>query len=163
MAFVKLIPLILMFSVVAIAEASASKQQPAYSQVYNPKSNPFDDGRDALKLAKETNRRVLIEIGGDWCMFCHALDRFIKTTPEVEEQLYKTFVVLKVNYSEENRNEEFLSSFGHIPGYPHMLITESSGKVIYSNDTRDMTNNGKLSKQKMLQFLNRWKIKNKNL
>lgn len=143
------------------AQDSLFSKQPNFSKAYDPQRNPFDDGRAALKLAKQSNRRVLIEIGGDWCMYCHVLDRFIKANPDIEDQLYKTFVVLKVNYSDDNRNEEFLQNFGRIPGYPHLFITESTGKVIYSNDIRDMTDNGKLSKLKMLRFLNRWKIKNK--
>ncbi|MCK5335649.1 MAG: thioredoxin family protein [Gammaproteobacteria bacterium] len=161
--FLKISLLIMMFSsTVVIAGAELYEQQPSYSKGYNPKSNPFDDGRNALKLAKETNRRVLIEVGGDWCMYCHVLDRFIKSNPEIEKRLYETFVVLKVNYSDENRNREFLSSFGRIPGYPHLFITESSGKVVYSNDIRDMSDSGRLSKIKMLRFLNQWNIKNNN-
>lgn len=152
--------ILLFVNAIAIADVSIINQQPLYSQAYDPKRNPFDDGRDALKLAKATNRRVLIEIGGDWCMYCHVLDRFIKSNADVEKGLYETFVVLKVNYSDENRNQEFLTNFGRIPGYPHLFITESNGKVIYSNDIRDMAIKGRLSKEKMLRFLNKWKLEN---
>ena len=145
------------------AKESVFDQQPAYSKGYDPTRNAFDDGRAALKLAKETNRRVLIEVGGDWCMFCHILDRFIKSNPVIEKALYETFVVLKVNYSEDNKNVEFLSNFGRIPGYPHLFITENTGKVIYSNDIRDMTVKGKLSKTRMFEFIQRWKIQNSKL
>lgn len=159
--FIRTFSFILLFvNIVAIADVNSVNQQPLYSQVYDPKRNAFDDGRAALELAKKSNRRVMIEIGGDWCAYCHILDRFIKSNPEVEKQLYKTFVVLKVNYSDANRNKEFLSNFGRIPGYPHIFITENNGKVIYSNDIRDMAIKGRLSKEKMLRFLNKWKLKN---
>lgn len=158
---IRIFSFILLFvNAVAIAEVSGANLQPLYSQAYDPKRNAFDDGRAALELAKKSNRRVMIEVGGDWCSYCHILDRFIKSNPDVENLLYETFVILKVNYSDENRNEEFLANFGRIPGYPHLFITENNGKVIYSNDIRDMTINGRLSKEKMLLFLNKWKLKN---
>ena len=54
--------------------ASQALQLPAYSQGYDPARDPFSDGRAALRLAMETRRKVLIEVGGDWCSWCHVLD-----------------------------------------------------------------------------------------
>jgi thiol:disulfide interchange protein len=156
----KLLPfLLVLVSSIAAAGASIVNQQPLYSQVYDPKRNAFDDGRAALELAKQTNRRVMIEVGGDWCVYCHIFDRFIKSDKEVAGQFFDTFVLLKVNYSDENTNKEFLSNFKGIDGYPYIFITESNGKVIYANDMREMTIKGKPSKEKMLRFLNHWRLK----
>jgi len=132
--------------------------QPDYSQAYDPERNPYDDGRAALELAKETKRRVLIEIGGDWCVYCHIFDRFIKSDQEVADKFFNTFVLLKVNYSDANPNKEFLSGFAGIDGYPYIFITENNGKVIYANDMREMTDKGKPNKEKMFAFLKRWKL-----
>jgi len=150
--------LIISTSVVSAVQ-SISSQQPEYSQSYDPKRNPFDDGRAALELAKQTNRRVLIEIGGDWCVYCHIFDRFIRSDEEVAKQFFNTFVLLKVNYSDANPNKEFLLNFKGIDGYPYIFITENTGKVIYANDMREMTDKGKPNKEKTIAFLKRWKLK----
>ena len=144
----------------SVSNADSYSQQPIYSQKYDPKRNPFDDGRAALKLAEESKRRVMIEIGGEWCVYCHIFDRFIKSDDEIAKRFFETFVLLKVNYSDENTNKEFLSNFKGINGYPFIFITESNGKVIYANDMREMTIKGKPSKGKMLSFLQRWKLNN---
>lgn len=130
-----------------------------YSQQYDPKRDPFADGRAAIILAKQTNRRILIEVGGDWCKWCHILDKFIKSDPQIEKTLHNTFVVLKVNVSDKNMNKEFLSAFPKALGYPHMYVTESDGSVIHSQDTAEFLVNLKYSKKKFIQFLNRWKLK----
>ena len=126
---------------------------------YDPTRDPFADGREAIKLATKTHRRILIEVGGDWCKWCHILDRFINNDPHIKKSLYETFVVLKVNVSDENSNEKFLATFPKALGYPHMYITESNGQVIHSQDTAEFLLNKKYSKTKFMQFLNKWKLK----
>ena len=123
--------------------ASTHLDLPSYSTSYDVDRNPSADGRAALKLAKETRRRVLIEVGGDWCSWCHILDRFIKDHPDVESRLYETFVVLKVNVSDVNDNAEFMASLPPTLGYPHMYITDSNGDVLHSQDTAEFLVNKK--------------------
>jgi len=131
---------------------------PAYSQDYDPGRDPFADGRAALKLAKDTRRRVLIEVGGDWCKWCHMLDRFLSEHPSLAVQLNRTFVLLKVNVDETNDNAEFLSAFPRALGYPHMYITDSEGNILFSQDTAEFLDNGKYSRQRFQLFLDHWRI-----
>ncbi len=137
-----------------------SNELPAYSQVYDASRNPNADGRSALKLAKETGRKVLIEVGGDWCRWCHVLDKFIKDHPEVEKRLHETFVVLKVNISDENDNVEFMSAFPPAQGYPHMYITDSNGSILHSQDTAEFRENKQYSERRFMIFFDRWQNKN---
>lgn len=132
----------------------------AYSIGYDPKRDPFTDGRAAIALATKTNRRILIEIGGNWCKWCHVLDKFINTDAQIKAELEKTFVVLKVNVSDENSNEKFLAAFPKVSGYPHMFIAESNGSVVHSQDTGEFLVNLKYSKEKFLVFLKRWRLEN---
>ena len=129
---------------------------PVYSRIYDASRNPNADGRAALKLAKETNRKVLIELGGDWCSWCFVLDRFIKEHPEVESRLHQTFVVLKVNISDENDNVEFMAAFPPAQGYPHMYVTDSDGNILSSQDTAEFRENKKYSEARFMAFFDRW-------
>ncbi|MDH5394355.1 MAG: thioredoxin family protein [Gammaproteobacteria bacterium] len=150
------------FSAGSFAAVNHYQQQPVYSQVYSAGSNPFEDGRKALALAKDTDRRVLIEVGGEWCQFCHRLDRFIQNNEDVAARFYNAFVVLKVNYSDENKNTKFLSAFSGINGYPHIFITENNGKVLHSTGPAELSENGKHSRQKFFDFIDRWQLKQKS-
>jgi hypothetical protein len=44
-------------------------------------------------------------------------------------------VLVKVNVSQENSNEEFLSKYPAAAGYPHIYILESDGTFLQSQDT----------------------------
>lgn len=153
--------IILFFLFVVSLQSVLAEQLPEYSLKYDPKRNAFQDGRDAIKLAKETNRRILIEVGGDWCKWCHILDRFLNKNPDIKKQLHQTFVFLKVNVSDENYNDEFLKVFPQPLGYPHMYVTERNGNLLLSKDTADFFINRKYSVKKFKSFFKYWSLNKK--
>jgi len=109
-----------------------------------------------LALARDSNRKVLIEVGGEWCSWCHVLDRFLNEHPSLRSRLNETFVVLKVNVDATNDNAEFLSAFPRTLGYPHMYITDSTGTILFSQDTAEFLQDGRYSEQRIQAFLDRW-------
>lgn len=140
----------------ATAGSEAVTGLPGYSRGYDPERNPFDDGRDALALAKNTGRLVLIEVGGDWCRWCHVLDSFIRSSSRVYAKLHDNFVLLKVNTSEANDNAEFLAGLPRTSGYPHLFISRDDGTLIGSTDTTRLVVNGRYDEQRFLAFLQHW-------
>jgi len=130
---------------------------PTYSQHYDPARDPFADGRAALQLAQQTGRRVLIEVGGNWCSWCLQLDKFLAENQSIYEQLHRYFVVLKVNVSEQNDNAEFMAGFPKPLGYPHIYIAKADGTIIFSKDTAQLLENSRYSVTRFQQFINKWK------
>jgi thiol:disulfide interchange protein len=150
----------ILFAGMSLVHAAVSgnylSEIPEFSKAYNPARNPFQDGRDALELARKTGRLVMIEVGGDWCIWCHVLDRFIKENKDVYDTLHANYVVLKVNMSDENDNKEFLSGLPKTNGYPHLFITRDDGTVIYSTDMTRLVENGKYVHERVMVFLEHW-------
>jgi len=138
------------------AHAAQTLVLPGYSRGYDPARDPFADGEAALVLARDSNRKVLIEVGGEWCSWCHVLDRFLREHPAVRSRLHATFVVLKVNVDETNANAEFLSAFPRVLGYPHMYITDSEGTILFSQDTARFLQDGRYSEQRLQTFIDYW-------
>lgn len=151
----------ILFAEISSADAVVSGKRvfeiPEYSKVYDPIRNPFQDGKDALELARKTSRLVMIEVGGDWCVWCHVLEKFIQGNKEVHDTLYANYVVLKVNMSDENDNSEFLSGLPKTNGYPHLFITKDDGTVIYSTDTTRLLEKGKYNHKRVMAFLKHWR------
>jgi thioredoxin-related protein len=156
---ITILMLLLSQAAVALPTAQRDDNLPVYSRLYDQNRNPNEDGRDALTLARQTNRKVLIELGGDWCRWCHIMDRFIKQHPEVETRLHQTFVVLKVNINDANDNAEFMSAFPPAKGYPHMYVTDYSGNILYSQDTANFRENKQYSVKRFMAFFDRWQNK----
>lgn len=138
----------------AVADSDVA---PDYSRHYDPKRDPFEDGHAAITNARMTQRRILIELGGNWCAWCKKMEQFISGNETVKKKLDENFVILKINVSDENDNREFLAVFPQIFGYPHFFVTDSNGEVLYSKDTAELLEGGQYSEARFLEFIEHWK------
>lgn len=138
------------------AAESSGHALPDFSTLYSPRRDPFADGREALELARRTDRRVLIEVGGDWCTWCHILDRVIRDHPELAETLHGNYVLLKVNVSEANENAEFMRGMPRLSGYPKLYVSDQQGSILHSQDPAELANGESYDPALLLEFLRRW-------
>lgn len=123
---------------------------------FNPGRDAAEDIKIAVEYAQKVNKRIILDVGGEWCIWCHRLDDFIESHPEIKNYLNENFVVVKVNYSEENKNEEVLSKYPGIPGYPHYFVLESNGEFLYSQGTAELEKDSSYSKDAMMDFLKKF-------
>jgi thioredoxin-related protein len=123
---------------------------------YDPARNAEQDIQDAMNEARRTNRRVLVEVGGEWCPWCHHMDDFFAKNPDALALREKNFVMVKVNYSDENKNVEVLSRYPKVAGYPHIFILDKDGKLIHSQDTGQLEEGKGYNPEKFKTFLTAW-------
>lgn len=140
--------------------AETAQPLPAYSTRFDESRDPFRDGAAAIKLASQTNRRILIDLGGDWCTWCHKMDAFFTANPDLKQRLHQTFVLLRVNVSDTNPNSDFLKNFPKPLGYPHMYVSDKNGSVLWSQDTAEFLENGQYNREAFMAFFNRWQTEN---
>jgi thioredoxin-related protein len=119
-------------------------------------ADPDADLRKATLQAQQENKRILMEVGGEWCIWCHKIDQFMKADPQIMSLLNQHYVVLKVNFSRENKNEKFLSRFPKVPGYPHMFLLEKDGKLLKNQSTTDFESGKGYDSAKFIAFLKQW-------
>jgi thiol:disulfide interchange protein len=110
-------------------------QNSALIDVYDPARNPAQDLKQAILIAQHENKRIMLELGGDWCIWCKYMDKFYETHSDILQFRADHYVLVKVNVSPENMNEEFLSQFPAAAGYPHIYILDSDGTFLHSQDT----------------------------
>lgn len=123
---------------------------------YNPVSDPSRDLEIAIEQARAGNKRILMEIGGDWCIWCHKLDVFLEQNIDIGDFLDQHYVFMKVNVSAENENKAFLSKFPVLDGYPHMFVLENDGKLLHSQNTGELEEGAQYDREKVWAFLRQW-------
>ena len=137
-----------------------SKPQPTvtYSvDKYDPQRDPAADLGATVKVAQAAHKRILLQVGGDWCKWCHRLDAYIAGQPALVSAIGENFILMKVNYSEENQNQEFLSQYPKVPAYPHWFVLDSDGKLLHSQVTGDLEAGETYSQPALLLFVDAWK------
>jgi thiol:disulfide interchange protein len=123
---------------------------------YDPARNAEIDIKLAVVEAKRSGRRILLEVGGEWCVWCRRLDTlFLKNQPLT---LFRDmhFVMVKVNWSKENKNESALSKYPAIPGYPHLFVLDAYGQLLHSQSTGDLEQGEGHDPAKVRAFLRDW-------
>jgi thioredoxin-related protein len=145
-----------------VAQPNDSMKQPARQHAkFDPARDAQKDIQDAVTEAKKFNKRIFLDVGGDWCIWCHRLDSLFIQHKDLDEYLNKHFVVVKVNVSKENKNKEVLSKYPMVAGYPHIFILNKYGKLVHSQDTGELEfPKGHPVKghdpKKVLAFLKKW-------
>ncbi|MGB8317527.1 MAG: thioredoxin family protein, partial [Ignavibacteriaceae bacterium] len=151
--------IMLFLSLVICSGIYAQEKSPKkYDAVTNfdPSRNPAQDVKDAVVEAERSNRRIILDVGGNWCIWCHRIDNFIDENKDLSGLLHKNFVVVKVNYSPENKNEQFLSQYPKIQGYPHFFVLDENGELIHSQDTGKLEKGKGYDKGKFISFIKKW-------
>ncbi len=160
----KIIPLVFLSLLLTLACSSEKKPPEKARKIkrvyvrekFDPARNPFEDLRNAVERAQAENKRIILDVGGEWCVWCHRIDKFLHGDKEINDFLEKHYIVLKINFSKENRNEEFLSRYPKINGYPHFFVLDSDGKFLHSQDTGLLEEGKTYSKKKVMEFLRKW-------
>ncbi|HET9913328.1 MAG TPA: thioredoxin family protein [Anaerolineales bacterium] len=129
----------------------------ALVDVYDPARNPAEDLKQAIALAQKENKRIILELGGDWCIWCKYMDDFYAAHTDILQYRAENYVLVKVNVSDENMNEEFLSQYPPAGGYPHIYILDGDGTFLHSQDTVELED-GKDSyvPEVFMTFLQKW-------
>jgi thiol:disulfide interchange protein len=123
---------------------------------FDPTRDAAKDIATAVQLANAQGKRVLVDVGGEWCSWCHIMDRFFAANEEARTLRDAHYVWVKVNWSKENKNEAVLSQWPKIDGYPHMFVLDADGRLLHSQDTSLLEQGKGYDREKFLTFLRRW-------
>ncbi|HEY3137109.1 MAG TPA: thioredoxin family protein [Blastocatellia bacterium] len=137
-------------------ETSRSKYVPV--TIYDPKRDAASDIQKAVLEAQRAGKRVLVDVGGEWCSWCHILDRFFEQNPSLLEYREQNFVMVKINFSRENENQTLLSRYPKIPGFPHLFVLDAKGNLLRSQDTSELEEGRSYNLGKMFDFLRKWAV-----
>ena len=123
---------------------------------FDPSRDAAADVAQAVATASAQGKRVIVDVGGEWCSWCHILDRFIASNADVRALIDAKYVWVKVNYSKENRNRALLSHWPAIEGYPHLFVLDANGRLVHSQDTSELESGKGYDKPRVIAMLRRW-------
>lgn len=127
-----------------------------FDRKYDPTANPFRQLDAVKEQAANEGKRILLDVGGEWCIWCHRLDDLFRANKDLADLVNKHYIVMKVNVSIDNKNEIFMAQFPKVAGYPHLFILDAAGKVVHSQDSGQLEEGKGHSKEKVAEFLKKW-------
>jgi thioredoxin 1 len=135
-------------------------QQPLSTdkQIYVPGLNTHAEIAQALKLATQQHKRVLVVFGANWCFDCHVLDLAFRR-PDVAAVLTPNYEVVHVDVGEYDKNLDIMQQY-EVPkarGIPAIAVLDGSGKLLFSQKGGEFEKARSLAPEDLVMFLNKWK------
>lgn len=140
-------------ALLGFAIAAAAAELPAR---FDPSRDAAADVAEAIALANAQGKHVIVDVGGEWCSWCHILDRFIASHADVRALIDARYVWVKVNVSKENRNRALLAHWPRIEGYPHLFILDADGRLVHSQDTGVLESGKDYDEARFVAMLRKW-------
>lgn len=127
-------------------------------KIYDTTADAKKDITEAVEAAQQYNKHVFLQIGGNWCPWCIKFHNFVHDNEELNSFMKDNFEVVKVNYDQNNRQEELLKEleFPQRFGFPVFVILDDSGKRIHTQNSAFLEKDKSYDKDKVLRFLKNW-------
>ncbi|MDQ8140939.1 thioredoxin family protein [Chryseobacterium sp. CFS15] len=138
---------------------AAAEEKAKLPKPYDPKADAQADINKLVAQAKKEGKNIMIQAGGNWCIWCLRFNQYVQTTPELKKMVDKNYLYYHLNYSPDNKNEKVFSQYGNPGekfGYPVFIVLDKNGKMIHIQQS-DVLEEGKgYSLEKTKEFFNQW-------
>ena len=146
----------------AILEAkkkAAAEEKAKLPKPYNDKENAETKIAELVKQAQKENKNIILQAGGNWCIWCLRFNQFVQTTPELKNIVDENYLYYHLNYSPENKNEKVFAKYGNPGekfGYPVFVVLDKHGKMIHTQDSAVLEEGKGYSIEKVKAFFTEW-------
>lgn len=149
---------ILLFAAVAAGAKAQAHATNDSVKIYNPAADAKAEIQAAVKKAAKEHKNVLLQIGGNWCIWCIRFNNLVTTDPDLNKTMNDNFVVLHVNWSPENKNEAVLASLGFPQrfGFPVFVVLDEKGNRLNTENSSYLEEGKGHSKAKVMGFFKDW-------
>jgi len=160
-----LIALSLMAALPAQAATAPKPSIASFQQLPVVTMQPYDEAANAdaqvavaFARAAKSHKRVLIDLGGNWCVDCLVLSNFLRL-PEMRRFMEAHYEEVLVDVGRFNRNLQIPARFGitkRLEGVPALLIATPDGKLVNGDKIFATADAHSMTPQALADYLARY-------
>jgi len=126
--------------------------------IYNPAADARAELLAAEQQAAASNKHILLQIGGNWCIWCKRFYKFVHEDSTLTALVDKNYIVYHLNYSKENKNLPILKELGYPQrfGFPVILVLDAKGNRLHTQNTSLLESADTYDKEKVADMLKQW-------
>ena len=108
----------------------------------------------ALATAKAGNKRVFLQFGANWCIWCHRLHDLLDTDPLLNAEWKADYVSVLVD-TNEGHNQATNAKYGSPAnmGIPALVVLDADGNTLIVKDSSELEEDDHHNPQKVMAFL----------
>ncbi len=158
----RLLPALL--SLLGLAALAAAEEVPPRQRppIYDVKADAAPQIAVALATAQREQKRVLLQFGANWCIWCHRLHALMHDNADLRTALQRDFVLVLVDVDKlpdgTKHNAATNAKYGDAAalGLPALVVLDSDGKLLTKQETGALEDGKGHSPAKVLAFLGEW-------
>jgi len=145
--------------------AAALNADPEYPKmgpdIYDVRADGSAQVAAALGRAAAEHKRVILDFGANWCIWCRRLHSTLENDPAVSAALNRDFVVVMVDVNTRRgvkRNADVISKYGNPTehGIPVLVVLDPDGRQLTTKDSGELEEGDGHSPAKITAFLASW-------
>ena len=149
----------------AALAASTLRADPEYPNmgrdIYDVHADGAAQVAAAVRQAAAEHKRVIVDFGANWCIWCRRLSSTLEGDPGVSKALKRDFVVVQVDVNTRNgvkRNADLNTKYGNPTehGIPVLVVLDSDGRQLTTKDSGELEEGDAHSPAKIMAFLASW-------
>jgi thiol:disulfide interchange protein len=165
----RFIPLAFAVSFVAVAAPAFAATAPHVSITslsdltvpdapYDTKANADAQVDAAIARAKKDGKRVMIDLGGNWCADCRILAGLMEL-PEMHAFLAAHYEMVSINVGRFDTNLQIPARYGitqRLEGVPAILVVTTDGKLVNPGRVSAIQDARHMTPQALADWLAQW-------
>ena len=126
---------------------------------------PYDEAADANAVvaaafarAKKSHKRVLLDLGGNWCPDCIILANLMRM-PGMKDFMAKHYEFASVDVGRFDKNLQIPARFGYterLKGVPTVLVATPDGKLVNDGHVFALSDARHMTPQSLAEYLAQW-------
>lgn len=152
---------LLFISTISFAQSnsSTSQKQVGLERPYNPQEDAQAKLKQLIAQAQKENKNIMIQAGGNWCIWCLRFDHYWKTHEVLKQIVNQNYLYYHLNWSPENKNEAVFKKFGYPGkknGYPVFIVLDKNGKLLHIQNSGVLEDGKSYQLDKVKAFFEKW-------
>lgn len=138
----------------------------SFDQLAQPLPLPYDEARNADQAvaaakarALKTHKRLLIDLGGNWCLDCRILAGTMRL-PEIAPFVAKHYEVVTVDIGRFDKNGQIAAHYGvkgRLAGVPAVLVVDPrTDRLVDAGHETALSDARHMSPQGLADWLAQW-------
>ena len=121
---------------------------------YDETADAHQDIAEAAKLAKKSDKHILLEMGGNWCPDCRALGAYL-AREDIKVWLDDRFIVVPVDVGEWDKNIDIAERFGNpiSEGIPALVVLDKNENVVFATLAGELASARNMSGDDLIEWL----------
>jgi thiol:disulfide interchange protein len=155
------LPILLSLAIAIVSLFGCTSPGDSNPQIYDTHADGEKQLAEALQQAKAEHKRVLLDLGANWCGDSQAMFRVLSTNREIQSFISENYVfdLIDVNqHGLHSRNTRLLERLGNptANGIPVLLILDENGRVLNPDSDERLRDSDHQHPLLVLAYLRKW-------